>query len=271
MFTEDELAPSRAVPVLEIAERPRREAEEVEAANWSARAPSAAAGRSIRDQAQTKTSGTAADAERAATPSTSKCTERLLVRRRGEGADRRGRRNAKRRQPTPEEIAAREAREAERRRAEAEDRARKEMSAAQDRRPPAAGRRHARRNLPARRPPHRREPLGDQAGAQGRRDARLVRADLFQAADPKKPLHELHGQYLGAIVAILTDPVSGERTGGITRTYIHQRPQDRQGEVARRRRTAWESSACRPTTRSRAACTSAKGSKRRCRACRTRG
>ena len=34
--------------------------------------------------------------------------------------------------------------------------------------------------------------------------------------------HELHGQRLGAIVAILTDPVTGERTGGITRTYLHQ-------------------------------------------------
>jgi hypothetical protein len=34
--------------------------------------------------------------------------------------------------------------------------------------------------------------------------------------------HELHGQYLGAIIAILTDPVTAERTGGITRTYLHQ-------------------------------------------------
>jgi hypothetical protein len=38
----------------------------------------------------------------------------------------------------------------------------------------------------------------------------------------KQEGHELHGQYLGAIVAILTDPVSGEPTGGITRTYLHQ-------------------------------------------------
>ena len=33
--------------------------------------------------------------------------------------------------------------------------------------------------------------------------------------------HELNGRWLGAIIAILTDPVSGERTGGITRTYLY--------------------------------------------------
>jgi hypothetical protein len=34
--------------------------------------------------------------------------------------------------------------------------------------------------------------------------------------------HELHGQWLNAIVAILTDPITGERTGGISRTYLHE-------------------------------------------------
>ena len=34
--------------------------------------------------------------------------------------------------------------------------------------------------------------------------------------------HELHGQWLGAIVGILTDPATAEPTGGITRTYIHR-------------------------------------------------
>jgi hypothetical protein len=38
---------------------------------------------------------------------------------------------------------------------------------------------------------------------------------------PQKPLHPYHGQHLGAIIAILTDPVTAERTGGITRTYLH--------------------------------------------------
>ena len=45
---------------------------------------------------------------------------------------------------------------------------------------------------------------------------------FFRQEDPSKPGHELNGQWLGAIIAILTDPITGERTGGITRTYIHQ-------------------------------------------------
>lgn len=36
-----------------------------------------------------------------------------------------------------------------------------------------------------------------------------------------QPDHELHGQRLGAIVATLTDPVTAERTGGISRSFIH--------------------------------------------------
>ena len=45
---------------------------------------------------------------------------------------------------------------------------------------------------------------------------------FFHQPDPKEPHHELNGQWLGAIIGILTDPVTGERTGGITRTYLHQ-------------------------------------------------
>jgi hypothetical protein len=44
----------------------------------------------------------------------------------------------------------------------------------------------------------------------------------FNQPDSGEPHHEFHGQMLGAIVAILTDPVTGERTGGISRTYLHQ-------------------------------------------------
>ena len=49
-----------------------------------------------------------------------------------------------------------------------------------------------------------------------------MQRDLFQPTRPEEAVHELNGQYLGAIVAILTDPVTAERTGGITRTFIHQ-------------------------------------------------
>jgi hypothetical protein len=80
-----------------------------------------------------------------------------------------------RRQPTPEEIKAREARAAERRQAEAEEQARNAASAAK------------------------------------------IVARL-------QPIIGTPGEvyFLGAIVAILTDPITGERTGGITRTFLHQ-------------------------------------------------
>ena len=42
----------------------------------------------------------------------------------------------------------------------------------------------------------------------------------FHQADSNEPFHELHGQWLSAIVAVLTDAVTGERTGGITRTFV---------------------------------------------------
>jgi hypothetical protein len=36
----------------------------------------------------------------------------------------------------------------------------------------------------------------------------------------KQPGHPLHGQYLGCIVGVMTDPVSAKPTGSISRTYI---------------------------------------------------
>jgi hypothetical protein len=127
-----------------------------------------------------------------------------------------------RRQPTPEEIKAREAREAERRRAEAEEQAHNASSVAK---------------ILA-----RLQPVADTAGEVYLRDVRgidvshwAIRRALedvetlgwcervyFKQPDPEEPFHELHGQWLNAIVAILTDPITGERTGGITRTYLHQ-------------------------------------------------
>jgi hypothetical protein len=127
-----------------------------------------------------------------------------------------------RRQPTPEEIAAREAREAERRRAEAEERARNEMSAGKIR--------------------ARLQPVIGTPGETYLRDVRKIDVNFwpirralkdvgtlgwcervfFRQPDPSEPFHELHGQWLAAIIAILTDPLTGERTGGISRTYIHQ-------------------------------------------------
>jgi hypothetical protein len=43
----------------------------------------------------------------------------------------------------------------------------------------------------------------------------------FSQDDPKERFHELHGQRLGCIVGIMTDPATGERLAPISRTYIH--------------------------------------------------
>jgi hypothetical protein len=127
-----------------------------------------------------------------------------------------------RRQPTPEEIAAREAREAERRRAEAEARARNETSVA--------------RILA------RLQPVIGTPGETYLSDVRKIDVNFWPVRralmdietlgwcqrvyvnepDPEKPLHPFHGQHLDAIIGILSDPITGERTGGITRTYLHQ-------------------------------------------------
>ena len=37
-----------------------------------------------------------------------------------------------------------------------------------------------------------------------------------------EPGHALHGRKLGAIIAVMTDPVTAEPTGAISRTYIHE-------------------------------------------------
>ena len=185
MFTEDELHQARAVPVLEIAERHgaklKRSGKQYEGACphcggddrfWVVPEPQC---RRLPRMRLSRRRHRARDA-----------SERPLVHRRGEGADRQGRRNA---DATPTDARgnqrARSARSGTApgrgRRAGAQRKQRGE-----DRRPPAAGRWHAGRSLPARRPQHRREPLGDQAGAGGRRDARLVRADLLPSGRPEQ-------------------------------------------------------------------------------------
>jgi Toprim domain/CHC2 zinc finger len=124
-----------------------------------------------------------------------------------------------RRQPTPAEIAAREARETKRRREEAQEAARNASSAAKiiARLQPVAGtpgETYLRdvRKIDVSRPAIRRVLEGVEALGWCERTC-------FWQPDPNKPLHEFHGQWLGAIIGILTDPVTGERTGGITRTY----------------------------------------------------
>jgi hypothetical protein len=42
----------------------------------------------------------------------------------------------------------------------------------------------------------------------------------YSQKDPDEPSHELHGQRLGCIVGIMTDPETGERRGPISRTYL---------------------------------------------------
>ena len=37
-----------------------------------------------------------------------------------------------------------------------------------------------------------------------------------------EPGHALHGRKLGAIIAVMTDPITAESTGAISRTYIHE-------------------------------------------------
>jgi Toprim domain/CHC2 zinc finger len=127
-----------------------------------------------------------------------------------------------RRQPTPDEIKAREAREAERRRAEAAEQARNASSAARivaSLQPLAGtpGEDYLRdvRKIEVRHPAIRRVLEGvDALGWCAR--------TCFRQENPSKPGHELNGQWLGAIIGILSDPITGARTGGITRTFIHQ-------------------------------------------------
>jgi putative DNA primase/helicase len=121
----------------------------------------------------------------------------------------------RRRELTPEEIAARAAREAERKQAEAEERRRTESSVA--------------------RIVTRLQPIVGTPGEAYLRDVRRIDVEhwaIRRALEDVETLawcertyfrqdgHELNGQWLGAIIAILTDPISGARTGGISRTYL---------------------------------------------------
>jgi hypothetical protein len=119
-----------------------------------------------------------------------------------------------RRQPTPDEI---KAREAERRRAEAEEQARNESSAARiiARLQPIIGTPGEAYFVDVRRI--------DLSHWAIRRTLESVETlGWCERTFFRQPGHELHGQWLGAIIARLTDPITGERTGGITRTYLHQ-------------------------------------------------
>ena len=193
MFTEDELRQARAVPVLEIAEqhgaRLKKSGNEHEG-------PCLVCGGV--DRFWVVPSLNVWHLPRMRRPRRRhrprETSQRQFVCRGREGPDRQRRRNA---------VATRS--DARGDRGEAGERSnaagRGRRSGAQgnergaNRRLPAAGRRHARRNLPARRPQDRREPLGDQARARGRRHARLVRTRPFQQDDPKKPFHEFNGQF----------------------------------------------------------------------------
>ena len=83
----------------------------------------------------------------------------------------------------------------------------------------------------------RMQPLWDTLGEAYLRDARLIDVSHWavrRALEDVETLgwcaqtlfreegHELNGQYLGAMIGILTDPVTAKPTGGVTRTYIHQ-------------------------------------------------
>jgi putative DNA primase/helicase len=45
-------------------------------------------------------------------------------------------------------------------------------------------------------------------------------AVYFHQPNPAEPHHELHGQRLGAIAAIMSDPVTAAPTGAVSRTYL---------------------------------------------------
>jgi putative DNA primase/helicase len=129
---------------------------------------------------------------------------------------------AQRRPPSPEEVAARKAREAERERTEAAEQARNTASAARilaQTQPliGAPGETYLRdvRGIDPTHPALER--LLEDVEALG-----WCERVYFKQPDPDKPGYELNGQHLGAIIGILTDHVTGEPTGGITRTYIHQ-------------------------------------------------
>ena len=131
---------------------------------------------------------------------------------------------SERREPTPEQMRrGQNAEEEQRAPGEAANggpRHRKNREArGADHRLPTARRKHARRNLFARRAPHRRKPLGMIQEEQPFEDVDTsvaAGANGSTSTNPTltKPLHPFNGQYLPAIIGIQTDPVTAERTGG---------------------------------------------------------
>jgi hypothetical protein len=78
-------------------------------------------------------------------------------------------------------------------------------------------------------------PLRGSPGETYLRDVRRIDvaaiADVLESSDAigwhpsvlfRDPGHAFDGKRLGAIIGILTDPVTAQRTGGISRTYVHQ-------------------------------------------------
>jgi putative DNA primase/helicase len=78
-------------------------------------------------------------------------------------------------------------------------------------------------------------PLHGTPGESYLRDVRKIGtdaiADVLESSDAigwnpsvlfREPGHPLDGKRLGAIVGIMTDPMTAQRTGGISRTYVHQ-------------------------------------------------
>lgn len=221
MFTEDELDQARAVPVLEIAER---HGARLKRTGHELVGPCPQCGgvdrfairldKNIWNCRVCAKGGDAIALERHLSGCSFPDAVRALI---GKDAG-----TTRRREPTPDEIKARAAREAERRRAEAAEQARKASSAAK---------------IIA-----RRQPIAGTAGEAYLRDVRKINVGnwaikraledvetlgwvervFFRQEDPLKPGHQLNAQWLGAIIGILTDPVTGAPTGGITRTFIHQ-------------------------------------------------
>jgi hypothetical protein len=221
MFSQDELQQARSVPALKVAERHGAKLKK-SGTEWIGPCPhcggvdrfSVRPDKNIWNCRGCGTGGDAIDLEMHLSGGTFVDGVRTLI---GRDAG-----TSARRQPTPEEIRVRVAREAERRRAEAEEQAHNAASAA--------------------RIIARLQPVAGTPGEVYLRDVRKIDVShwairraledvgtlgwcegvYFRQPDPNEPGHELHGQWLTAIVAILTDPVTAERTGGISRTYLHQ-------------------------------------------------
>jgi hypothetical protein len=221
MFSQDELHQARSVPALKVAERHAAKLKK-SGAEWIGPCPhcggvdrfSVRPDKNIWNCRGCGIGGDAIALEMHLSGGAFVDAVRALI---GEDAG-----TPSRRQPTPEEITARERREAERKQTEAEEQARNAAGAAKilTRLQPIIG-----------------TPGEVYLGSVRKIDVshwaiRRVLEDVvtlgwcertfFRQPDPSEPDHELHGQWLGAIVAILTDPITGERTGGISRTYLHR-------------------------------------------------